>query len=78
MTTAWAYAARGQLTDAVRTHVAGTLLALAAAVSGASALVVAARGKWFVRQPSETVIISLVAVSAALVLGEWIVRLSSG
>jgi hypothetical protein len=78
MTTSWAYAVRGRLADALRAHVGGTLLALAAATSSVSALVVAARGRWLVRQPSEVAIISLVAVAVALVLGEWIVRLSSG
>jgi hypothetical protein len=75
MTTSWAYATRGQLRDALRTHVGGTILAFATAVCAVSALAIAARGKWPLRQPSEAVTISLIVVGAAMLVGEWVVRL---
>ncbi len=75
MTTSWAYATRGQMADALRAHVGGTLLAVAAAIAAATTLAAALRGKPTARMPSETAIISLVAVGTALLLAEWIVRL---
>ncbi len=78
MTTSWAYATHGQLRDALRNHVGGTLLALVAAVVSAGALVAAVSGRRPMRLPSEAVLIALVALSTALLLGEWGVRLWNG
>jgi hypothetical protein len=78
MTTSWAYATHGQWRDALRMHVSGTLLAVAAAIGATGAIVSAARGQWLLRQPTEVAIIALVAVAAAMVLGEWMVRLWMG
>ncbi len=74
MTTSWAYATRGQLNDALRSHVGGTLLAAATAVCAVSALGIAASGRWPLRQPSEAVTIGLVVVALAMLLGEWVIR----
>ncbi len=75
MTTSWAYATHGQLAAALRTHASGTLLALAAAIGAVVSLWAAARGAWPLGQLGETGIVVIVALTAALVLGEWIVRL---
>lgn len=74
MTTSWAYVARGQMTKALRTHVAGTVLALVAAVVAGSALVVAVRGKRPAWPPSENVVVGLVAVATGLITCEWVIR----
>jgi hypothetical protein len=78
MTTSWAYAARGQLDDALRTHAGGTLLAIAALLTAVFALAAAALGRWPLWQPSEMAILCLVTIAAALVGGEWLVRLWTG
>ncbi|MGD9721669.1 MAG: DUF2752 domain-containing protein [Pirellulales bacterium] len=78
MTTSWSYATRGQMAAALRTHVGGTLLAVAAALIGVAALVVAASGKWLLRLPGETAIIVVIVLAVAAMLGEWIVRLAAG
>ena len=75
MTTSWAYATRGQWADALQAHVSGTLLAVAAALLSATLLAAAVRGRWPLRQPSDAATISLLAVAAATLLGEWAVRL---
>lgn len=75
MTTSWAYATHGQLSDALRMHVGGTLLAIAAAMASGGALFAAASGRWPLRQPSEAALVALVGVGVALLVGEWIVRL---
>jgi ABC-type nickel/cobalt efflux system permease component RcnA len=77
MTTSWALAARGQLTDALRTHVAGTLLAFAALVAGLGATITAARGRRLAWQPAETTVAVLAVVLVGLILCEWIFRLLS-
>lgn len=75
MTTSWALATHGRLADALRTHIAGTVLAALALATSAGTLVVAVRGKRLSWQPGETVIVCLVAGMAGLVLVEWVVRL---
>jgi hypothetical protein len=78
MTTSWAHATRGQFASALRAHVAGTLLAVAAMAGSAWALSVAASGKWLGGKPSEVLILTVGVVAAAAVSGEWIVRLVAG
>ncbi len=78
MTTSWAYATHGQLSDALRMHVGGTLLAMTAMAVSGGALLAAASGRWPLRQPSEAVLIAMVGVGAALLVGEWILRLWAG
>lgn len=78
MTTSWAYATHGQLAQALRTHVGGTLLAGAAALAGLAALAAAASGRWLLRVPSEVAILVLIALATAAMLGEWVVRLAAG
>ena len=78
MTTSWAYATHGQWSNALRMHVGGTLLAVAAALTSVGAIFTAVRGQWLLRQPSEAALIALVAVATALVLSEWMVRLWMG
>ncbi len=77
MTTSWALATRGHLADALRTHVAGTLLAFAALVVGLGAAITAARGRRLAWQPAETTVAALAVVLVGLVLFEWILRLLS-
>jgi len=78
MTTSWAYATRGQWAAALQSHVSGTLLAVAAAMLAATLLAAAVRGRRPLRQPGDAATISLLAVAAATLLGEWAVRLWTG
>jgi hypothetical protein len=75
MTTAWALAMDARMSDATRTHVTGTLLAVAALVVGLGATIVAARGRRLAWQPGETALAGLALAAAALVLVEWVLRL---
>jgi Protein of unknown function (DUF2752) len=75
MTTSWSYAARGQLSDALRAHVGGTLLAGAALLVTLWALSIAASGKRLAIEPRESMIVGLALAATALVLVEWLVRL---
>jgi hypothetical protein len=77
MTTSWALATRGQLADALRTHVTGTLLALAALVVGLGAMITAARGRRLAWQPAERTVAVLAVALVGLDLFEWILRLLS-
>ena len=77
MTTSWALATRGRLAAALRTHVAGTLLASVALVVGLGATITAAWGRRLAWQPAETTVAALAMVLVGLVLFEWIFRLLS-
>jgi uncharacterized membrane protein len=75
MTTSWSLATQGRVVEAVETHAVGTLLAFAALVVGMTATVVAVRGRRLSWQPGDTTLAGLSVTLAALVVGEWIVRL---
>jgi len=75
MTTAWAHFTHGRLADALRTHAAGTLLAVVALVVALGALIVAARGKRLSWQPGQRAIAGLAVALAGVVLFEWAFRL---
>lgn len=75
MTTAWAHFTHGRLADALRTHAAGTLLAVVALVVALAALVVAVRGRRLAWQPRETTIAGLAVTVAGAVLFEWTLRM---
>lgn len=77
MTTSWALATQGRLADALRTHVAGTLLALGALMVGLGATITAARGRRLAWQPTETTAAGLAIVLVGLILFEWVLRLLS-
>ena len=77
MTTSWALATKGRLTDALRTHVCGTLLAFGALVVGLGATITAARGRRLAWQPADTIVAGLAVVLAGLVICEWMIRLLS-
>jgi hypothetical protein len=75
MTTSWSLAMHGRLSDAVRTHASGTLLAAVALVAGLATIGVAARGRTWSWLPGETAVALVALVLAGLVLVEWILRL---
>ena len=78
MTTAWTHFAQGRPVEALRTHAAGTLLAVAALVAAGLALVMAVLGRRLAWQPGETTIAGLAVVMVALILCEWTWRLWAG
>lgn len=76
-TTAFAYAVRGRLTEALRANVGGTLLVGLFAVAGPWLLLSAARGRWLVWVPSGPRVALIAATIAAIMVIDWIVRLCS-
>mgnify|MGYP002626366721 CR=1 FL=1 len=70
-TTAWALAMRGQLREAVATNGAATLLALATPVVAGWLLVVAARGRWLVAQPTLPMVLTVGTVLMVVLLVDW-------
>jgi hypothetical protein len=78
MTTSWALATHGQLAEALRVHTSGTLLAALSVGVSVMALVLAVRGRWFAWQVHDTAIAVIGLVAMAVVIGEWIWRLTRG
>lgn len=78
MTTSWSLATHARVVEALRTHVAGTLLAALAAVTSATALAAAARGRLPAWLPGENAVVAGTLVMVGLVLLEWMLRLAQG
>ena len=74
-TTAFAYAVRGRLTEALRANVGGTILAGLFAVAGPWLLWSAARGRWFVVRLSGPCVAVIAAVIATIMVIDWVIRL---
>jgi len=74
MTTAWAHLVRGSLIAALRCHVTGTLLGLAAAAGSVWMLTCGMAGRWVLGRPGETTWLLGGAVLGAALLAEWAVR----
>lgn len=74
MTTAWAHLVRGSLIAALRCHVTGTLLGLAAASGSVWMLTCGMAGRWVLGRPGETTWLLGGAVLGAALLAEWAVR----
>jgi hypothetical protein len=75
-TTAFAYAVRGHLAEALRANVGGTLLAGLFVLSGPWLLASAARGRWLVWVPTGPRVALIAAAIAAIMVIDWIIRLS--
>lgn len=78
MTTSWAYVTHGQWANALKTHVAGTLLAPVAAVVSVAAIALAARGRTWSWRVNENVVVGVVVAATGLIVCEWIVRVMAG
>jgi len=78
MTTSWAHLVRGELIEALRANVGGTLLGMVAMVAVPWLLLSAARGRWLGWTPNSAAA-AWIATSIMLVtLIDWSVRLMSG
>ena len=77
MTTAWAYAVRGDLVAALSANAGGALLCLAAALAAPWALGSAIAGRWLWR-PSPRVVLWIGTSWLALALLDWARRLAVG
>jgi hypothetical protein len=78
MTTAWAHLVRGQLTDALRAHVGGTLLGTLAVASVPWLMVSAARGRWLWWAPNSVAVAWAGSAILLVTLIEWGIRLAAG
>jgi hypothetical protein len=75
MTTAWANFVQGRPVAALKTHVAGTALAVVAVATSAAAIVMSVRGKRLAWEPGETAVVAMAAGLVGLILVEWTIRL---
>ena len=75
MTTSWAWSTRGDLGNAWRASPAGTLLMPAAMVLSAWLLVAATRGRAPLVDSPVRALAGFAALSAAISLGAWTIRL---
>jgi hypothetical protein len=75
MTTAWARVVRGQLWQALEANVAGTILAMAAAVAAPWLVACAVRGQWLYGRPSEDLVLWCGVGLIVVTLTDWAVRL---
>ena len=74
-TTAWAYATRGRLGEAVEANLGGTVLALFVVVVAPWGLLVAATGKWLLVQPTLPVVLITASAWAVVALLDWLRRI---
>jgi hypothetical protein len=78
MTTSWAWLVRGEVIEACRANVGGTLLA-ALAIAGVPWLLGSAlRGRWLTRRPNDLTLAGLVGGMLLVTLVQWGWRLSCG
>jgi hypothetical protein len=75
MTTSWSLITHARAREALRTHVSGTLLAVAAAISGLGAIIVAISGRPLAWQPSQRLLAIAGVAAAVVIVTEWIIRL---
>lgn len=75
MTTAWAYAVRGEATKAVAANAAGAAACGVALLTTPWLLVSAAAGRWIVVQPTARVVLWIGTAALAITLLDWARRL---
>jgi hypothetical protein len=78
MTTAWAYAVRGNAQAAVAANVGGALLAAMTVLGAAWLLGSAAFGKWIGGRPSARAVVTLGTAWLVVTLLDWARRLTVG
>jgi hypothetical protein len=75
MTTAWAYAVRGEVAAALSASIAGTLLALGAPFVGLWLLATGLRGQWCYLRPTVGLVFTLAATVVSIAMVDWIMRI---
>jgi hypothetical protein len=78
MTTAWAHAVRGNVTEAAAANLGGTLLLGLAMLAAAWALAAAAWGRWLFARPDLRWTLGIGTVWLIVVLLDWARRLAGG
>ena len=75
MTTAWAYAVRGQVQAAVSVNAAGAIACGLAAIAVPWLIASAAAGRWLIAKPTPRVVLLTATALFALTLLDWARRL---
>lgn len=75
MTTSWSHLVRGQLPSALAANVGGTLLGGIVLLVAPWSLASAARGRWWLIRPDDTLIISLIVLVSVVTVSDWATRL---
>jgi hypothetical protein len=78
MTTAWAYAAQGDVPAALETSVGGTLLFAAAGLAVVGLVVVAAAGRGPLKRASPKVALWVATAWLVVTVLDWVRRLAAG
>ncbi len=76
MTTSWAYLMWGNVWGSLTVNAGGTVLGLAALVTGPWLLASGIRGRWVGRPPHEFVIIGICVTVTLVIITDWILRLT--
>lgn len=74
MTTAWAHAVRGQLSEAARANLGGTITCLLATITAPWAGMCGLRGKWCGWKPKEGVLLTLAGTLILIILLDCLIR----
>ena len=75
MTTSWAHLLRGELTDALRANVGGTLCGVITLITAFWLLASVARRRWLGWVPNNTVAAMVAGTIVVVTLMDWAVRL---
>jgi hypothetical protein len=75
MTTSWSHLVRGEIPSALAANVGGTLLGGIALLLAPWAVVCAVRGRWWLVQPNDALILCLVVLVSVVTLGDWVTRI---
>ena len=75
MTTAWAFAVRGRLTEALGANAAGTAACGLAVLAGPWLLASGAMGRWIVVRPTPRLLVWVGTAALAITLVDWARRL---
>jgi hypothetical protein len=75
MTTAWAYAVRGEALAAVTANSSGAVVCGMAAIAGPWLIASAAAGRWLIAKPTPRITLTIATALFALALLDWARRL---
>ena len=78
MTTAWAYAVRGELAAALRASAGGTLLCGFVAAGTAWAAASSLAGRWIIMRPSPHWLLWIGSGWLAITILDWVRKLATG
>ncbi len=76
MTTSWAYLTRGNVWGALAVNSGGTLLGLAAILTGPWLVASGVRGRWVGIQPNEYIVLAVMSVITLVIVTDWVCRIT--